>query len=706
MADRNKNELKKTIIQHISGSRKGASADRLAALLRIKKRERARFLLALAGMERDGDVIRDKKGRYTAPGTDYVSARLMSLQRGYGFARLENGEGDIFIHGHDLKAVLPGDTLLVKIEEGDLRGPQGSVIQVLEKGSGLYTGRLTEDKDGRPIVVPDAFIRYVLPVKNHRELAAKKGDKVRFEAEYGRSGELFARVVTTYGNADSAKICADAIVDSAGIPTEFSEDAIEQAQKLALAGITQKELDGREDLRDRMIFTIDGADAKDLDDAVSLEETGNGWILGVHIADVSHYVKENTPLDKQARLRGTSVYFADRVIPMLPEELSNGICSLNAGEDRLTLSAILTLNKMGICKDVQIRKSVIRSRVRGVYSEVNMLFDGNADPDIQSKYADVRPTLDSMRELAALLRKNAAERGTMDLISTESVFVLDEQGHPVDIQGRTTGESEGMIEQFMIAANVAVASFARKRGIPFVYRIHEQPDSEKLEQLSETAKRLSLKQYKLDKPMDLKRLMDEARETKYARLISDRLLRSMAKARYSESPKGHYGLSLDDYCHFTSPIRRYPDLSIHRILSDALAGIDRVELVRRYTAFVRESSELSSQHEVRAMNAERDCESCYKAEYMSRFIGEEFDGVISSISAYGVYVELPNSVEGMIRLESLPESGLRYDEVASLLDRNNRPVYTVGDAMKIRVVGTDVSSGLIDFEPVLKTLPQ
>ena len=705
--DKKKRDLKKRIREQIGDGSKSASADRLAALLRIKKGERARFLLALAGMERNGDLVRDKRGRYSVPARDNVRARLMSLQKGYGFARPEISTGkteDIFIPGRDLGEALPGDILLVRLEPGDSRGPQGRVLQVIEKGGRLFTGRISADRDDRPIVVPDAFIRYALPIRRQKELAAKAGDKVRFEAEYNHSGELTARVLTTYGSADSAKVCADAIVDSAGISTSFPDEVLDQASALAAAGISEPELEGREDMRDWMIFTIDGSDAKDLDDAISLEETQSGWILGVHIADVSHYVRENTPLDAEARHRGTSVYFADRVIPMLPQALSNGICSLNAGEDKLTLSAILTLNKNGMCEDVSIKKTIICSCLRGVYTEVNMLFDGTADAEIQEKYANVGSALESMRRLAALLRQKSAERGTMDLISTESVFILDEQGHPVDIRSRQMGESEGMIEQFMIAANVAVAAFARKKGLPFVYRIHEQPDPEKLGILSETAQRLGFKNHKLDKPMDLRNLMEEARGTGYARLISDRLLRSMAKAKYSENPKGHYGLSLADYCHFTSPIRRYPDLSIHRILTSVLAGVKKEEIIRRYGFFVQESSELSSQYELRAMNAERDCESCYMAEYMGRFIGEEFSGVISSVSAFGIYVELANSVEGMIRLDSLAESGLKYDEVASLLDRRSRPVYTVGDPINIRVTGTDVSSGLIDFEPVVSTM--
>ncbi|MDD2361972.1 MAG: ribonuclease R [Oscillospiraceae bacterium] len=697
MAVRSKGDLKRKIEFHIKAEKNGVSADRLASLLGIKKRERARFLITLAKMEQDGDISKDKRGKYSISLSNAVRAKLVALQQVYGFARPDTGD-DIFIPGRNLNGALPGDTLLINIEEGDSRGPNGTVMQVIEKGGRLYTGRLT-DEGGFKLIVPDAFIRFNLPIKKQKDIAAKVGDKVRFEAEYNRNGELFANIISTYGSADSAKVCADAIVDAAGIPNEFSLDVLEQAETLAVSGITEKDIAGRDDLRELTVFTIDGSDAKDLDDAVSLEETDSGWRLGVHIADVSHYVVENTPLDGQARLRGTSVYFADRVIPMLPEGISNGICSLNAGQDRLALSAILTLDKSGVLTDTLIRKTVIRSCLRGVYSEVNALFDGSAGQEIIQKYASVRPTLEAMRNLADKFDKAAAGRGTMELVSSEPVFVLDEQGHPIDIDKRIMGESEGIIEQFMIAANVAVAEYARKLGIPFVYRIHEQPDPKKLELLAETARRLGFKTLEYKSTGDLRKLMEEARETPYARLISDRVLRSMAKARYSHSPAGHYGLSLKDYCHFTAPIRRYSDLSIHRILTAILSGINKNETVRRYSSFVIESSELSSQYEIRAMTAERECEACYMAEYMGRFIGDEFDGIISSVSFFGLFVELPNSVEGLVHIDSLPESELSYDEVASLTDRRGRPVYTVGDEIRVRVVSTDVSAGQIDFIP-------
>ncbi len=703
MAKMTSGELKRKILRRLGGEKKGMSMDALASALRIRKGDRPGFLLALGRLEQNGEILRNKKGKYTLAGINELRARMLSLNRGFGFARPEEGGADCFIPGRYLNGALPGDIVRLRLGPPDERGPQGEVAEVLEEGGRLYTGRLAAVGEKKREVLPDSLIRFPLPVKKG-DCDAAVGDKVRFRVTFNKDGDPVARVVTSYGSADSAKVCADAIVDAAGIPSVFPDTVRAEAERLRDAGITEQDIEDRDDLRDWTVFTIDGKDAKDLDDAVSLDPEGEGWRLGVHIADVSHYVAAGSVLDQEARRRGTSVYFADRVIPMLPEALSNGACSLNAGTDKLTLSAIMTLDKNGVCTDAKIKKTVIRSCVRGVYSEINTLFDGTADEAVQKKYAPVRETLSNMRALAAHLREAASARGTMDLISTESAFVLDGQGHPVDIVARTTGESEGMIEQFMIAANVATAAYARRRGIPFVYRVHDRPDPEKLRVLSETAGRLGLKTVRLSAQLDLRDLMEEARETPYARLISDRLLRSMAKAQYSENPLGHYGLALKDYCHFTSPIRRYPDLSIHRILSDAITGVPKDELIRRYAAFVQESADLSSQYEVRAMTAERECEGCYKAEYMGRFLGETFDGVIASVSAFGLFVELPNSVEGLVRLEDLPESGLRCDDVASLVNGRGRPLYTVGDAMAVRVDAIDVSSGRIDFSPVVRTL--
>ncbi len=678
------------------------SADALLAGMKIKKADRPAALLALQRMEAEGRITRNKKGKYALSAAQGKRGRILSLSKGFAFARMEDGGPDCFIPGRYLKDALPGDTVRIREGAPDERGPQGAVIAVEEEGPRLYVGRLLPKEEGRCSVAPDAAIRYPVRVRKSTLGDARPGDKVRFSVQW-KEGELTASIVTIYGSADSAKVCADAIVDSMGIPSVFPEDVLSAAQSLEKAGVSAQELQGREDFRDALVFTIDGRDAKDLDDAVSLEPgPEGGWVLGVHIADVSHYVKAQSPLDREARLRGTSVYFADRVIPMLPPALSNGICSLHPDTDKLTLSALLYYDGKFQFQKARLVKSVIRSKVRGVYGEINELFEGVADGEIRAKYRPVEKPLKVMRKLAAKLKADGEARGTMDLISTEAEFLLDEQGAPAAIFPRVTGEAEGMIEQFMIAANVAVAALARQRKLPFVYRIHENPSPEKLALLMDAVRLLGLKTpLPTSEPAQtvLRELMEEARQTPYARLISERLLRSMAKAKYSENPLGHYGLALQDYCHFTSPIRRYPDLAIHRILSDYLAHTPKAALFERYGAFVRTAADSSTDCEIRAMTAERECEACYKAEYMAGFLGKVFTGVVSSVTEFGLYVELPNTVEGMIRLENLSEEPVRFDGGASVIDRNGRPLYTIGDKMDIQVAACDISTGRISFVP-------
>lgn len=676
------------------------SADAIASRLRIKRGERAAFLLDLKRLERTGAVSKNDRGQYSAAASGkLVRGQLVSLSSGFGFARMEEGD-DCFIPGAQLNGALPGDTVLIRLGRREARGPHGRIMQIEQIGARLYTGRLLreEGRNGRPqyAVQPDGAIRFPVPVKKTTVGEAQPGDKIRFSVFYNERGQLTASVVTVYGQADSARICADSILDAAGIPTVFSEEADRQAREREAAGITAAEYEGRLDLRNRPVFTIDGRDAKDLDDAISLWEEDGRRVLGVHIADVSHYVAPHTPLDEEAMERGTSVYFADRVVPMLPTALSNGACSLNAGEDKLTMTALLTYDDAGVCRGFRMAKSVIRSSVRGVYSEVNSLFDGTATDTLREKYRPVAEVLPKMRTLAAQLREAAFTRGTLDLESREAGFVLDAEGHPVEIRPRVTGEAEEMIEQFMIAANEQVAKYAREKELPFVYRVHESPNEERLALLMEEAGRLGFRSV-TDVPskQTLQHLLAEAADTRYAMLISDQLLRSMAKAKYSAQPLGHYGLSLADYCHFTSPIRRYADLAIHRILTASLAGEETASFGR----FAVQAAESASRCEVRAMTAERDCEACYKAEFMLGRLGQCFDGVVSSVSNFGVYVLLSDTVEGMIRLEELPDPAPHFDGMASVMGAEGGVLLTVGDPMRIRVASADVSTGKIGFVP-------
>lgn len=496
--------------------------------------------------------------------------------------------------------------------------------------------------------------------------------------------------------------CCRAVLAANGISPEFPPEALEQAQAIAAGqGIHPKELGNRLDLRAQPIFTIDGADSKDLDDAISLRRRDDGgWELGVHIADVSYYVTHGTPLDREAMERGTSVYYADAVIPMLPPELSNGICSLNPGEDRLAFSALMRLDAEGKIAEYSFVKTVISSRVKGIYSEVNAILAGTADEALQKKYDGLTGIISEMKALAELLTKRRYTRGGVNLESTESKIVLDEAGVAVDVVPRERGESEMMIEEFMLTANEAAATFALEKALPFVYRVHENPAPDKTGALYDVLEQLGVKAQRPKAgvtSVQLAAILEKVRDTPVERVVNTLVLRSMTKAKYSERCTGHFGLALHNYTHFTSPIRRYPDLTIHRILSGYVTGMKKENIDRRFQKFVSESAIQSSEREVAAMTAERSCEDCYKAEFMRAHIGEEFEGVITSVTAFGLYVQLPSTVEGLLHISAFPEGQWQPDGNLSFTERHTGAKMRLGDKLRIRVAAADVSAGTVDF---------
>lgn len=678
---------------------------------KLNLRDRKVFNQALENLQREGFVSVSKSRRvHLKKKEEKVAATIVSLSKGFAFAKPDSGGEDIFIHADKLKSAFVGDKVTLRNVQQSPKGPSADVDVILEKSSRFITGTLNRGKNFAEIV-PDGAIRYSVEVKSKGGPSAKNGDKVQAEVRRPpHTSRLEARIVKVYGNSESARICADAIVDQNGIRSVFPDEVREEASRVSREKITEEELRGRLDLRDLPICTIDGADAKDLDDAISVKKTKNGFRLGVHIADVSHYVREGGAVDAEARERGTSVYFADRVIPMLPEALSNGVCSLNAGEDKLAFSALMEIDPEGRFLSYEFRKSVIRSKVRGVYSEVNRIFGGTADAALLAKYSPVAESLGAARELAGILKKRSAGNGTFDLESTESEFTLNGDGVCVDVRPRKSGEAEQMIEQLMIAANQAAAKLAKAREIPFVYRVHEQPNPERVESLAQLVGALGLNPRSLRHKgdfatADFADIMEQANGTPAQKVISHQLLRTMAKARYDASPLGHFGLALEDYCHFTSPIRRYPDTAIHRILSAMLAGADKGELIKRYGEFAVSAAKTSSSAEIRAMTAERSAEDCYKAEYMTRHVGECYDGVVSGVTQRGVFVELENTVEGFVPMESFEGADYRFDGILTQVDANTGKKLTIGDQLRIRVVSADVASGRIDFAPADQSLP-
>lgn len=630
-----------------------------------------------------------------------VEATLVSLSKNFGFARPDSGGDDIFIHGSALQGALVGDKIIVGDIRKDDRGPSGRVRRIVEHKPAQTTGTVSITDEGIELI-PDNAIRYNLRMRERDLNGAKNGDKVMASLEQDYRGDwAYASVKKVFGSGRTARVCADAIVEQYGIPHVFPQEVLDEAERVGNGPISDEEYAKRLDLRGEPIFTIDSKDAKDLDDAISVKRTDFGYTLGVHIADVSHYVKEGSAIDEEAINRGTSVYFADRVIPMLPEVLSNGACSLNAGTDKLAFSALIELDKEGHITKYDFKKTIINSKVRGVYSEVNEILDGTASEEILNKYAPVMESLMSAKELADILKANSAARGTMELDSGESKFILDENGICIDIMPRVSGEAEQLIEQMMVTANIAAAKFSLDHKLPFLYRVHGTPDPKRVEELVTLLQLVGVPCKEIVKPnpetQDFAAILDRVRGLPCETLVSQRLLRTMEKARYSTEETGHFGLALSDYSHYTSPIRRYPDTSIHRVLSAFVEGMPAEEVRRRYAQFCETSAAESSRNEIRALIAERDAEDCYMAEYMSQHIGEHFEGTVSGVTMRGVFVRLENSVEGFVSLDAFEGEDFVYDGL--ITQRSPKRELTIGTPLPIIVASAYVATGKVDFVP-------
>ncbi len=630
--------------------------------------------------------------------------KVVKLGKNFAFVMLEDGTSDIFIPGRFTKGAMPGDDVLVeKFEHPRVEGSdEGAILAILtEKNDLVGTVRRVE---GRLRFVPDDCPAITMPLARDCEGGAKDGDKVAVEIlnRGNRQEDHRVGVAMRFGSSDEAKRCAKALLYAKDIRTRFPDKVRDEAKKFEGAEVSEKDCEGRMDLRALPIFTIDSAETKDIDDAISLTRTSDGGFeLGVHIADVSNYVKPGTELDNEAFSRATSVYYADQVVPMLPKALSNGICSLNENELRLAFSCLMRLDKEGNLTDYRFVKSIIRSRVKGVYSEINALLAGTADAEIKAKYADVIDQLPAMKELYGHRARLRKERGCMDIESGEVKLILDENGRCIDVKKRTSGESESMIEEFMLLANQCAAHFARVKQIPFIYRVHEEPNAEKLERLHALLQACGINDHfakDVPTPKELSAILEGVRGTPYEQIINTGMLRCMSKALYEEKPKGHYGLVLKDYAHFTSPIRRYPDLAIHRIMTDMLKGTEKETMILRYTDFAERASKQSSEREVIAMQIERKAEDCYKAEYARRHLGECYEGTISGVTQRGLFIELDNGVEGFVPASSLTPSGTSLTEGVRLTDPASGKTWSLGDKMMITIVRADVNLGKIDFE--------
>lgn len=681
-------------------AKSGMRARELAVKCKVKSSDLKRFHSVIGRMKKEGKISESRNRLFLTKALGLLQAEVVRLNKTFGFVKNMETDQEIFIPGRLLRGAMPGDQVLVRLDRhprGD--SPEGEVVQIIKQGPAEFSGKLVTE-NSRLCVLPDSFAKFPITLIGPQN-GLQVGQKViaRIVRRGERHSEHKAEIVSCFGSADSAISCCSAVLELAGVSTEFPLEVLDEAQRMASKGIREQDWAGRIDLRNEIIFTIDGADSLDLDDAISLVKLGDDYQLGVHIADVSHYVRYHTALDQEAFARGTSIYFANKVIPMLPKQLSNGICSLNPGEDRLAFSALLTLDANGKLIDFDFKKSVICSRVKGVYSEINAVLEGTASPEITEKYAPYYYQLKLMEQLATILIKNKKERGAPEIETSESKITLDEIDRAIDVQPRVRGFSERIIEEFMLLANEAAATLAGMQELPFVYRVHEQPSEEKLQVLKEVLEQLGMHTRGIERGVSPKRLsavIEKARGTNYFSIVNNQVLRAMAKAKYSENPVGHYGLSLQNYAHFTSPIRRYPDLMIHRILTELVHGEDSKTIRRRYRKAVHEAALQSTATELAAMHIERDCEDCFKAEYMKGKIGETFDGIISSVTSSGIYVELPNTVEGMIRIDHLPGE-YQYDGYFQLKKIGEEKSYRVGDPVRVQCIAADINSGKIDF---------
>ena len=638
-----------------------------------------------------------------------IPCTLVKLAARFGFASRDDGQGDIFIPGRALHGAMPQDKIDVRLfDHPRVEGSsEGEVVEV-KVPNNRFAGTVCLSDDGRLAVEPDGCrdVKFLLAKQGSEGVHI--GDKVGILITHRgqRHSDHRAAVVEKFGSSDRAAECAKAILYGRNVRQEFPPEVLAEAHAYDNAVIDPAEAAHRMDLRSIPIFTIDSAETKDIDDAISLQKLEDGgYELGVHIADVSHYVRPGSALDNEAFERATSIYYADKVIPMLPTQLSNGICSLNPEEDRLAFSCLMRLDSEGDIHGYHFVKTVIRSRVKGVYKEINALIEPEEGADLtelKDKYAAVLEQLPLMEELYRKRLALRRKRGAMEIESDEAKLVIDpESGRCVDIVKRGRGTSECMIEEFMLLANQCAANAGRTNKVPFVYRVHEAPDAEKMEKLSATLLACGLNaKFKNPIPtqLELAALLDETRGQPIQTPVHTGILRSMQKARYAPQPLGHYGLVLSDYAHFTSPIRRYPDLAIHRILSEMLLGVSADRISKDFNEFAQRASEQSSKKEVDAVRIERDVEDLYKAEYMHEHLGEVYTGTVAGITPRGVFVELENTVEGFVPAAQLCKGEAQVVDGVSMLDPLTGRSWMLGTSMKIRVAASDVALGRIDFE--------
>lgn len=678
----------------------------LAMLLQVPKDQRDELKAVMDSLEAEGKVHVTQKGKYIKGEAKHLRGIFQANARGFGFVTVEGEPEDIFIGEEDMGGAMQGDEVEVAITKApEGRRREGKILKIVNRGTQRLVGYYQSRKNFGFVVPDNERILQDIFVPAEQSKGAVTGHKVVVElTSYGGERKKpEGRIVEILGHANDPGVDILSIVKAYDLPIEFPEKVLNQAERVAKP-VTGADMAGRKDVRDWQTVTIDGEDAKDLDDAITLTKEGDNYILGVHIADVTNYVQENSALDREALKRGTSVYLADRVIPMLPHVLSNGMCSLNAGEDRLALSCIMTVDSKGNVIDHQIAETVVNVDERMSYTSVKKILEEHDEEECR-RYQTLIPMFELMKELSEILRNRRHKRGAIDFDFPESKMVLDEDGTPLEIKAYDRNVATKIIEDFMLLANETVAEEYFWQEIPFVYRVHEAPDEEKMKKLITFIQNFGYTMHvpkgQEIRPKEVQKLLDKIEGSQEEAMISRLTLRSMKQAKYSPDNDGHFGLATQYYTHFTSPIRRYPDLQIHRIIKDNLRG--RMTESRRdhYAKILTEVTMQASSLERRADEAERETVKLKKVQYMKKFYGEEFEGVISGITKWGLYVELPNTVEGLVHVANMMDDHYDYDETHfQMVGTHTGKRYELGQKVKVRVTGCDTIARTIDFELV------
>lgn len=666
------------------------TASHIASALHLHKGQTKMITSVLNGLVKRGKAVKQGK-LYSLPAIGgLIEGKVCGTYSGVDFFSSETLENDIKIaHGYSA-GIMHGDRVLVQI-----RGNKCEVKEILEHGTKEFVGTVCK-QDGLNYVLPDdGRIHYAFLLPKGEKNKAKVGDKVfAYITSYSTErSEGTCRIKENLGSGEDDDTAIKAVLRTYGIEEEFPQAVTEYAQSIP-DSVTKEDIEGRLDLRKTVTVTIDGEDSKDLDDAVSLEMTEHGdYLLGVHIADVSHYVRYCDVLDTEARKRGTSVYIPGKVYPMLPKKLSNGICSLNEGEDRLTLSCFMIVSRQGKICDYSIQPSVIRSKHRLTYSLVTEMLENPSSPS-RKKYSDIFGMLLLMKELTEVFIKNSAQRGAIDFDLPEANIILDGDGFPKEILPREMGIANRMIEEFMLAANRTVAKHLQEKNIPGIFRVHQSPEKKKTEVFKHISEMLGYSLPEEPTTLDYARILSEAQGKNEENLLKKAALRSMSKAKYKSTCDGHFGLAFDRYLHFTSPIRRYPDLAVHRALHWSFENNKKMT-----ENFAREAShiaDLCTDREINAVSCERDIDDIRKAQYMSKRIGFESDATVSGVTAYGIYAELPDTCEGFIPIGKI-DGYYEYDEDAFALKSPQRDI-VLGDSVKIRIINVNIPEGKAEFE--------